>query len=176
MIARTLSAGCSPPPVGPPSRSDSGLERFRCPCPRSRNGSSYGSRLAPFYDLVCTRVYKSLDRHLAMSIGEQFDPGAVLHRDFEAYARELRVGSRRVDETVAELLATGKQRLVLAITDFQERYGDCPILDMGRLQVSRNFTGSEFFTSRGEPVIRLAFVLAAIGARDRPTLLMPLTA
>ena len=111
-----------------------------------------------------------------MSIGEQFDPGAVLHRDFEAYARELRVGPRLVDETVAELLATGKQRLVLAITDFQERYGDCPILDMGRLQVSRNFTGSEFFTSRGEPVIRLAFVLAAIGARDRPTLLMPLTA
>jgi hypothetical protein len=47
---------------------------------------------------------------------------------------------------------------------------------MGRLQVSRNFTGSEFFTSRGKPVIKLAFVLAAIGARDGPTLLMPLTA
>jgi hypothetical protein len=90
----------------------------------------HGIRLAPFYDLVCTRVYKSLDRHLAMSIGEQFDPGAVLHRDLEAYALQLRVGSRLVDETVAELLATGKQRLVLA----------------------------------------------AIGARDGPTLLMPLTA
>jgi hypothetical protein len=49
---------------------------------------SDGIRLAPFYDLVRTRVYKSLDRHLAMSIGERFDPGAVLHRDLEAYARE----------------------------------------------------------------------------------------
>jgi hypothetical protein len=59
---------------------------------------------------------------------------------------------------------------------FRSDKGDCPILDMGRLQVSRNFTGSEFFTSRGKPVIKLAFVLAAIGARDGPTLLMPLTA
>jgi serine/threonine-protein kinase HipA len=43
-------------------------------------GPARGTRLAPFYDLVCTRVYKSLDHHLAMSLGEQFDPGAVLQR------------------------------------------------------------------------------------------------
>ncbi|MFM9195166.1 MAG: type II toxin-antitoxin system HipA family toxin [Planctomycetia bacterium] len=97
-----------------------------------------GIRLAPFYDLVCTRVYQSLDRHLAMSIGEQFDPGAVLRRDLEAYARELHVGSRLVGETVAELLATGKQRLVEAIAEFRGRYGDSPILDMVRRQVIRN--------------------------------------
>jgi hypothetical protein len=36
---------------------------------------NHGIRLAPFYGLVGTRVYKSLDRHLAMSIGEQFDRG-----------------------------------------------------------------------------------------------------
>lgn len=101
---------------------------------------THGIRLAPFYDLVCTRVYKSLDRQLAMSIGEQFDPGAVLRRDLEAYARELHVGSRLVGETVEELLATGKQRLVEAIAEFRERYGDCPILDMVRRQVSRNLS------------------------------------
>lgn len=96
-----------------------------------------GIRLAPFYDLVCTRVYPSLDRRLAMSIGEQFDPGEVLGRDLEAYARELGVGWRLVDETVTDLLATGKQRLTEAIAEFRTRYGDCPILDMVRRHVTR---------------------------------------
>lgn len=99
---------------------------------------THGIRLAPFYDLVCTRVYKSLDRHLAMSVGEQFDPDSVLRRDLEAHARELQVGSRLVGDNVAELLATGKQRLAEAIAEFRERYGDSPILDMVRLQVARN--------------------------------------
>lgn len=98
---------------------------------------THGIRLAPFYDLVCTRVYKSLDRHLAMSVGEQFDPDAVLRRDLDAYARELHVGSRMVGENVAELLATGKQRLAEATAEFRERYGDSPVLDMVRLQVGR---------------------------------------
>lgn len=98
---------------------------------------THGIRLAPFYDLVCTRVYKSLDRHLAMSVGEQFDPDVMLRRDLDAYARELHVGSRMIGETVAELLATGKQRLVEAIAEFRDRYGDSPILDMVRLQVAR---------------------------------------
>jgi serine/threonine-protein kinase HipA len=97
-----------------------------------------GIRLAPFYDLVCTRVYKSLDRHLAMSVGEQFDPDVVLRRDLEAHARELHVGARMVSETVAELLGEGKQRLAEAIAEFRERYGESPILDMVRLQVARS--------------------------------------
>lgn len=101
-------------------------------------GPARGTRLAPFYDLVCTRVYKSLDHHLAMSLGEQFDPGAVLQRDLEAHARELQVGSRMVADNVAELLATGKQQLAEAIAEFRARYGDSPILEMIRLQVARN--------------------------------------
>lgn len=102
-------------------------------------GPMRGIRLAPFYDLVCTRVYPSLDHHLAMSLGEQFDPGAVLQRDLEAHARELQVGPRMVADNVAELLATGKQRLAEAIAEFRERHGESPILDTIRLQVARNF-------------------------------------
>lgn len=96
-----------------------------------------GIQRTPFYDLVCTRVYKSLDRHLAMSVGEQFDPDAVLRRDLDAHAHELHVGSRMIGENVAELLATGKQRLVESVAEFRDRYGDCPMLDMVRLQVAR---------------------------------------
>lgn len=99
---------------------------------------THGIRLAPFYDLVCTRVYKSLDRHLAMSLGDQFDPGVVVQRDLDAYAQELLVGRRMVGEIVAEMLSTGKQQLVEACMEFRDRYGDSPILDMVRLQVARN--------------------------------------
>lgn len=97
-----------------------------------------GIRLAPFYDLVCTRVYKSLDHHLAMSLGDQFDPGAVLQRDLEAYARELQVSPRMVRENVGEFLETGTQRLEEAIAEFHTRHGNAPILEMVRLQVARN--------------------------------------
>ena len=101
-------------------------------------GPTGGIRLAPFYDLVCTRVYKSLDPQLAMSLGEQFDPGAVLQRDLDAHARELQVGPRMVRDNVSEFLETGIRRLGEAITDFRERHGNSPILDMIRLQVARN--------------------------------------
>ena len=40
-IARTLRAGCRPPPAGPPERSDPGRWRFRCSRPRNRNRSVY---------------------------------------------------------------------------------------------------------------------------------------
>jgi len=95
-------------------------------------------RLAPFYDLVCTRVYPSIDRHLAMSLGDQFDPGEVGSQDLEAFARAVRVGPRLVRGIVDEMLATGNERLGDAIAEFRDRSGESPVLDMVRLQVARN--------------------------------------
>lgn len=97
-----------------------------------------GTRLAPFYDLVCTRVYKPLDRNLAMSFGEQFDPGQVIRRDLEAYAREIQMGSSLIFDLVEELLTTTNQKLEEAAREFRDRYGDNPILEMVRLQVTKN--------------------------------------
>lgn len=34
-------------------------------------------RLAPFYDLVCTRAIEGIDQRLAMSVGEEFDPDII---------------------------------------------------------------------------------------------------
>jgi hypothetical protein len=39
VIARTLLAGCRPPPAGPSERSDPDRCRFRCSRPRNRNRS-----------------------------------------------------------------------------------------------------------------------------------------
>ncbi|MEZ6093780.1 MAG: type II toxin-antitoxin system HipA family toxin [Pirellulaceae bacterium] len=48
--------------------------------------------LAPFYDLVCTRNYPRIDRHLAMKIGDRSDPDLVGKVQLKQMASELGVG------------------------------------------------------------------------------------
>lgn len=64
-----------------------------------------GWRLAPFYDLVCTRAYPGIDRSIAMAIGGQRDPGLIGQHNFRALAREVGIGARLVLGEV-ERLAT----------------------------------------------------------------------
>lgn len=97
-----------------------------------------GTRLAPFYDLVCTRVYKPLDRNLAMSFGDQFEPGQVIRRDLEAYAKEIQMGSNLVFDLVEEFLTETTQKLEEATKEFCSHYGESPILEMVRLQIAKN--------------------------------------
>lgn len=97
-----------------------------------------GVRLAPFYDLVCTRVYKSLDRNLAMSFGRQFDPGQVLRRDLEEYARELQVGPRLVWGALEEQLDRAETAIAAGCEEFVQRFGDSPILEMVSQQLAKN--------------------------------------
>ncbi|MEW6744081.1 MAG: type II toxin-antitoxin system HipA family toxin [Planctomycetota bacterium] len=65
------------------------------------------TRLAPFYDLVCTRVYPRLDRFLAMGVGGERDPGQIGRAHWEALGRSVGVGHRMVMREV-ERLATSK--------------------------------------------------------------------
>lgn len=53
-----------------------------------------GVRLAPFYDLVCTRSHESLARRLAMSIGGERDPDRLRPPHLDACARALDVKPR----------------------------------------------------------------------------------
>ena len=48
-----------------------------------------GWRLAPLYDLVCTRAYERLDRRLAMRFGGESDPDKLRAPHFEAMAKDL---------------------------------------------------------------------------------------
>ncbi len=50
---------------------------------------SHRWRLAPFYDLVCTRAWPNLDRHLAMNIGGESDPGKIRREHWERLAMEM---------------------------------------------------------------------------------------
>lgn len=63
-------------------------------------------RLAPFYDLVCTRAYSKLDRRLATSIGGEFDPGQVGRGQLFGAARQLGVRGSFLLERARELAAS----------------------------------------------------------------------
>ncbi len=47
-----------------------------------------GIRLAPFYDLVCTRAIERIDYHLAFDVGGQRDPGQITTKHWESLARQ----------------------------------------------------------------------------------------
>lgn len=48
-----------------------------------------GLRLAPFYDLMCTRLYAGLGRHFAFQIGGEYEPGNLQASHFETLAAKL---------------------------------------------------------------------------------------
>lgn len=49
------------------------------------------TRLAPFYDLVCTTVYEHLSRRFAFKIGGESRPGWIMGRHWDRLAVELAV-------------------------------------------------------------------------------------
>lgn len=97
-----------------------------------------GVRLAPIYDLVCTQIYKTLDRSMAMSIGGSFDPGQIAVRSLERHATDMQLGAASVVGMAREMVADGRRHLTEAIVEFRDRYGDSAVLDMVQLQVNRN--------------------------------------
>jgi serine/threonine-protein kinase HipA len=53
-----------------------------------------GLRLAPFYDLMSTRVYSGLGRHFALSVGGEFSPGKIEKSHLVTLAASLGVSPK----------------------------------------------------------------------------------
>jgi serine/threonine-protein kinase HipA len=74
-----------------------------------RPDASGGTRLAPFYDLVCTVYYPDLSSKMAMKLGGEYDCDKVMRRHFEKLASETGLGKaymiRRTRESSEALLA-----------------------------------------------------------------------
>lgn len=87
-------------------------------------------RLAPFYDLVCTRAYPRLSRALAMALGGEHDPGKLLPRHLDELARETGTTARYLRDRVAALAAELEDLLGETMKDFAQRYGKDPVLQL----------------------------------------------
>jgi len=87
-------------------------------------------RLAPFYDLVCTRTYDKLDRHLAMSVAGVADPGQIRAGDWTRLAEEIGVGKKFLLQLVREMGQSIGKFMPLVVSEFQDLYGDNAAIGM----------------------------------------------
>ena len=62
-----------------------------------------GVALAPFYDLMCTRLYPGLSPEFAFAIGGETRPGAVTREHLDAMATELRMRPQFIARLAREL-------------------------------------------------------------------------
>ena len=88
-----------------------------------------GIRLAPFYDLVCTRIYKGISPDLAFSIGGVSDPGHIGKKDWGKMAEELEISPRYIFRILAGFLNDLDQNLGYFHEQFIQKSGDNPILN-----------------------------------------------
>ncbi len=81
--------------------------------------------LAPFYDLVCTGAYP-LDHRMAMSVGRQFDPGAVSKSNWVALASDVGIGKSLILSTVERMADRIPKALEAEMATLHDRLGSIP--------------------------------------------------
>lgn len=87
-----------------------------------------GPRLAPFYDLVSTREYSSLDRLMAMSVGGRRNADELGIEQWAALADHLDMRDRAVIQLVRATLEMLRAHLGGWVAEFRQTYGRLPVL------------------------------------------------
>ncbi|MDR0780819.1 MAG: type II toxin-antitoxin system HipA family toxin [Pseudomonadales bacterium] len=85
-------------------------------------------RLAPFYDLICTRAIARIDSRLAFAVGDERNPERIMREHWMTLARRCGVQTRFLER---QLQLTAKRLLqwVQPVRElFEQRYGACPAL------------------------------------------------
>ena len=85
-------------------------------------------RLAPFYDLVCTRAIARIDRRMAMAIGGETDPGKITTSHWRTLADECGLRPRFLQRLVQGLAERILDHLAPVRSEFESRYGPWPAL------------------------------------------------
>ncbi|MYB27305.1 MAG: type II toxin-antitoxin system HipA family toxin [Candidatus Dadabacteria bacterium] len=85
-------------------------------------------RLAPFYDLVCTRAIERIDPSLAMSVGKERNPGIIVKCHWEDMARQCDVRPRYLLDLVNELARLLPENLASTRAFFENKFGGYPAL------------------------------------------------
>ncbi len=86
------------------------------------------TRLAPFYDLVCTRAIARIDIHLAFEVGGERNPSLITPGHWEALARQCDVRPQFLRHLVQQTAATLMGRLGQVREAFEADYGAYPAL------------------------------------------------
>mgnify|MGYP001765212506 CR=1 FL=1 len=86
------------------------------------------TRLAPFYDLVCTRAIERIDYHLALDVGGERNPSVITPAHWEALARQCDVRPQFLRNLVGKTADTLQEIIGQEREAFEGRYGAYPAL------------------------------------------------
>lgn len=85
-------------------------------------------RLAPFYDLVCTRAIERIDTKLAMSIGGEFKPGMITISHWQQLAKDCGINESYLRKTLQNIAENLLDNIVNTIENFEKAHGNYPAL------------------------------------------------
>ncbi len=94
-------------------------------------------RLAPFYDLICTRAIERIDEHLAFEVGGERNPSLVTRAHWEELARACDVRPRFLLGLVDEIATRLLDQLAPVRAAFEEQVGEYPALQRIEQVVNR---------------------------------------
>jgi len=82
------------------------------------------TRLAPFYDLVCTRAITHLDDSLALHIGNQKNPKLVSKDNLIELANQCQIRPRRILNTVDQILTDIEENKDRVKAEIEMQFGE----------------------------------------------------
>lgn len=96
-----------------------------------------GIRLAPFYDVISTRVYPGFTRKFAMKIGGEYRPDYLRARHFSRLAEEARVRPSGLLSRIADLADRVEETAPEVRRELPERWQERPVLDRVQAQIGK---------------------------------------
>ena len=85
-------------------------------------------RLAPFYDLVCTRAIERIDYHLAFAVGNERNPGVITPEHWTILARQCDLRPQFLLNKVRDVATRLQDALDNTRAEFEARFGEYPAL------------------------------------------------
>jgi serine/threonine-protein kinase HipA len=93
-----------------------------------------GPRLAPFYDLMSTRVYPGLGQNFAFRIGGEFSPGKIERKHIEELAKSLGVNPRYMLKIASDMADRVDVAIKMASGEIMPSLGHSEKVLAGRIQ------------------------------------------
>ena len=88
-----------------------------------------GPRLAPFYDLICTKIYENLSDRLAMKIGDENRPAWLQPRHWKRFADDVSIKQSLVLDALSNMAGDVEPISEAAAVQFIESYGGDDIVE-----------------------------------------------
>jgi serine/threonine-protein kinase HipA len=96
--------------------------------------SAEGLRLAPFYDLMSTRVYSGLGRNFAFSIGGESEPGKIGPAQLAKFAASLKVAPKYLQRIARDMAAQVETAIPKAVEELLPALGPAEKVMAQRLE------------------------------------------